>query len=166
MDNKASITAWMSSFGRAFHAKNEDASGIGPFRITSDGDARDVNEIHELLKEYNLRHRETSQSVPVGVFLEDETGQKIAGLTGETFGNWLCIQYLFVSEQFRGQRIGSKLLEAAEAEARKRDCKYAFVDTFSFQAPTFYKNYGYREVFTLEEYPYTGKRHYYTKKIL
>lgn len=69
------------------------------------------------------------------------------------------IQYLFVSEQLRGQRIGSKLLEAAEAEAKKRGCKYAFVDPFSFQAPTFYKNHGYREVFTLEEYPYTGKRH-------
>ena len=53
-----------------------------------------------------------------------------------------------------------------KAEARKRGCKYAFVDTFSFQAPTFYKNHGYREVFTLEEYPYTGKRHYYTKELL
>ena len=143
-----------------------DASGIGPFRITSDGDVHDVNEIHELLKEYNLRHREASKSIPVGVFLEDEMGQKLAGLTGETFGNWLCIQYLFVSEQFRGQQIGSKLLEAAEAEARKRGCKYAFVDIFSFQALTFYKKHGYREVFTLEEYPYTGKRHYYTKKLL
>ena len=27
------------------------------------------------------------------------------------------------------------------------------------------KSHGYREVFTLEEYPYTGKRHYYTKKL-
>ena len=27
-----------------------DASGIGPFRITSDGDAHDVHEIHELLE--------------------------------------------------------------------------------------------------------------------
>lgn len=143
-----------------------DASSIGSFRITSDGDVRDVQEIHALLKEYNLRHREASQSVPVGVFLEDETGQKLAGLTGETFENWLCIQYLFVREQLRGQGIGSNLLEAAEAEARKRGCKYAFVDTFSFQAPAFYRQHGYREVFTLEEYPYTGKRHYYTKELL
>ena len=97
---------------------------------------------------------------------EDETRQKLAGLTGETFGNWLCIQYLFVSEQLRGQRIGSKLLEAAEAEDKKRGCKYAFVDTFSFQAAAFYKKHDYREVFTLEEYPYTGKRHYDTKEIL
>ena len=146
--------------------KTTDASGIGPFRSTSDGDAREVHEIHELLKEYNLRHREASQSVPVGVFLEDETGQKLAGLTGETFGNWLCIQYLFVREPLRGRRVGSKLLEAAEAEARKRGCKYAFVDTLSFQAPAFYKKHGYQEVFTLEEYPCTGKRHYYTKELL
>ena len=50
-------------------------------------------------------------------------GRKLAGLTGETFGNWLCIRYLFVSEQLRGQGIGGKLLQAAEEEARKRGCK-------------------------------------------
>lgn len=44
-------------------------------------------------------------------------------------------------------------------------CKYAFVDTFSFQAPAFYEKHGYREVFTLEDYPYTEKRHYYTKAL-
>ena len=134
-------------------------------RITNDGNERDIQEIHEMLREYNRSHREASQSVPIGVFLEDGSGRKLAGLTGETFGNWLCIQYLFVSERLRGQGIGSKLLEAAETEAGKRGCKYAFVDTFSFQAPAFYKNHGYREVFTLEDYPYTGKRHYYTKEL-
>ena len=136
------------------------------FRITDDGNERDIHETHEMLRDYNLRHREASESVPLGVFLEDETGRKFAGLTGETFGNWLCIQYLFVSEQLRGRMIGSKLLEAAEAEAKKRGCKYDFVDTFSFQAPAFYKKHGYREVFALEDYPYTGKRHYYTKELL
>ena len=135
-------------------------------RVTNDGNARDVHEIHAMLKEYNLTHREASQSVPIGVFLEDEMGKKLAGLTGETFGNWLCIQYLFVSEQLRGRGIGSGLLEAAEEEAGRRGCKYAFVDTFSFQAPAFYKKRGYREVFALEKYPYTGKRHYYTKELL
>ena len=119
-----------------------------------------------MLKEYNLKHREASQNIPIGIFLEDESNRKIAGLTGETFGNWLCIQFLFVSEQLRGKGIGGKLLEAAEEEARKRGCKYAFVDTFSFQTPAFYRKHEYREVFTLENYPYTGKRHYNTKKLL
>lgn len=136
------------------------------FRITDDGDERDISEIHEMLKEYNLARREASESVPIGVFFEDASGKKLAGMTGETFGNWLCIQFLFVSETLRGSGVGKRLLEAAENEAVRRGCKYAFVNTFSFQAPEFYIKHGYREVFTLEEYPYTGKRHYYTKELL
>ena len=109
------------------------------FRITSDRNEHDIHEIYEMLKEYNLNHRETSQNVPVGVFLEDASGGKLAGLTGESFGNWLCIQFLFVSESLSGQGIGSRLLDSVESEARQRGCKYAFVDFFSFQAPAFYK---------------------------
>lgn len=134
------------------------------FRITDDVSEHDVNEIHRMLNEYNLVHRE-NQKIPIGLFFEDENSRKLAGLTGEIFGNWLCIQFLFVSEQLRGQGIGSKLLQAAKSEAKQRDCKYAFVDTFSFQAPIFYKKHGYQEVFTLEEYPYTEKRYYYTKNL-
>lgn len=134
------------------------------FRITDDVSEHDVNEIHRMLKEYNLVHREKSKN-PDRALFEDENSRKLAGLTGEIFGNWLCIQFLFVSEQLRGQGIGSKLLQAAKSEAKQRDCKYAFVDTFSFQAPIFYKKHGYQEVFTLEEYPYTEKRYYYTKNL-
>lgn len=135
------------------------------FRITNDGNEQDIQEIHKMLKEYNLRNREISENIPLGVFHEDENGAKIAGLTAETFGNWLCIHYLFVAEACRGDGLGSALLEAAEAEAIKRGCKYAFVDTFSFQAPAFYVKHGYHQVFALEEYPYTGQRYYYTKEL-
>ena len=135
------------------------------FRITSDGNPQDIDEIHEMLRAYNLGHREKSEDVPLGVFYEDENGRKLAGLTGETFGNWLCIKYLFVNESFRGQGIGSRILAAAEEEAKRRGCKYVFVDTFSFQAPGFYQNQGYEKVFTLQDYPYTEKRYYYTKAL-
>ena len=48
------------------------------FRITDDGDARDIHEIYGLLKAYNLSRREASQNVPIGVFLEDEADRKLA----------------------------------------------------------------------------------------
>ena len=47
------------------------------FRITDDGDARDIHEIYGLLKAYNLSRREASQNVPIGVFLEDEADRNI-----------------------------------------------------------------------------------------
>ena len=34
------------------------------------------------------------------------------GLIGETFGNWLSIKYLWVSEELRGEGIGSAILQA------------------------------------------------------
>ena len=135
------------------------------FRITNDGSEKDINEIHAMLKAYNLSQREASANVPLGIYYEDENGGKKAGLVGETFGNWLCIKYLFVSEELRGQGIGKKIVESAEEEAKKRGCKFSFVDTFSFQAPRFYQKLGYNEVFALTNYPYTGARYYYTKEL-
>lgn len=132
-------------------------------RVTEHVTDEDIEEIYRELKKYNLSKREPSVEIPIGVFYEDTLGRKRAGLTGETFGNWLCIKYLWVSEELRGQGIGSKLLTSAENEAIKRGAKYSFVDTFSFQAPEFYKKHGYKEVFNLFEYPYTGSRYYFIK---
>ena len=44
-------------------------------RITNDGNERDIEEIHRLLKAYNLRNWETSESVPLGIFYEDAAGK-------------------------------------------------------------------------------------------
>jgi len=135
------------------------------FRITKDGKQSDIDEIYEMLKLYNLSNREASENIPLGVYYEDESGRKLAGLTGETFGNWFCINYFFVAESLRNQGVGSKIIASAENEAKNRGCKYVFVDTFSFQAPDFYKKLGYKCVFSLTEYPYTGERHYYIKEL-
>ena len=89
----------------------------------------------------------------------------MAGLVAETFGNWLEIEYLFVREELRGQGIGSKLLQRAENEAKNRNCRFSFVNTYQFQAPDFYKRHAYKEVFILQDYPYTGQRYYYQKDL-
>ncbi|MBO6153925.1 MAG: GNAT family N-acetyltransferase [Lachnospiraceae bacterium] len=135
------------------------------FRITNDGNEKDISKIYKMLKEYNLSKREKSEDIPLGIYLENENGNKQAGLTADIFGNWLCIHYLFVSERLRGHGVGKELVIAAENEAIMRGCKYSFVDTFSFQAPEFYSKLGYKEVFSLQEYPYTGARYYYTKEL-
>ena len=121
--------------------------------------------IGDFIHSYNRAKREASESEPLNIYVEDESGELMAGLVGETFGNWLEIEYLFVKEDIRGQGIGSQLLQQAESEAKKRNCRFAFVNTYQFQAPAFYQKYGYKEVFTLKDYPYTGQRHYYQKDL-
>ena len=135
------------------------------YKITSDISSQDIEEIYDHLKEFNLSKLECSEIIPLGIFKEDTSGNKLAGLIGETFGNWLSIKYLWVSEELRGKGIGSAILQAAETEARTRGARYAFVDTFSFQAPEFYVQHGYKQVFALTEYPYTGSRYYYIKEL-
>ena len=121
--------------------------------------------IGDLIRSYNRSKREVAESEPLNLYVEDEYGEIMAGLVAETFGNWLEIEYLFVKEDLRGQGIGSQLLHQAESEAKKRNCRFAFVNTYQFQAPAFYQKHGYQEVFTLKDYPYTGQRHYYQKDL-
>ena len=121
--------------------------------------------IGDLIRSYNRSKREVAESEPLNLYVEDEHGELMAGLIAETFGNWLQIEYLFVKEDLRGQGIGSQLLQQAESEAKKRNCRFAFVNTYQFQAPAFYQKHGYQEVFILKDYPYTGQRHYYQKDL-
>ena len=128
-------------------------------------ESQKVQEIGDLIRSYNRSNREAAESEPLNIYVEDEHGQLLAGLVAETFGNWLEIEYLFVKEDLRGQGIGSQLLQQAESEAKKRNCRFAFVNTYQFQAPAFYQKHGYQEVFTLKDYPCTGQRHYYQKEL-
>lgn len=135
------------------------------FEVTDKIEEQDEEAIFQGLLEYNLARIDDKNPKDLGVYLRNEHGKIIGGLTGQTHGNWLLIKFLWVDESLRGQSIGSKILKQAEDTARERGCKFVFLDTFSFQAPEFYKKYGYVVRFTLEEYPLRGKRYYFTKEL-
>jgi len=80
-------------------------------------------------------------------------GKIVGGLVGETFFGWLFVSLLWIADQHRGKGFGKSLVEAAEAEARKRGACRVYLDTFSFQAPGFYEKMGYREFGRLKEFP-------------
>lgn len=134
--------------------------------MTDNPKEQDISVILNNLIEYNLAHIESKEVRPIAIFVNDENSNKIGGISAETHGNWLEISFLWVDEKLRGQKIGSKLVKDVEVEAIKRGCKYSFLDTFSFQAKDFYLKLGYKEVFTLEEYPLTSKRHYFVKQLI
>ncbi|HEV9534833.1 TPA: GNAT family N-acetyltransferase [Streptococcus pneumoniae] len=108
-----------------------------------------------------MENKESHKSQEIGNLIRVYNRSKRA----ETFGNWLEIEYLFVKEELRGQGIGSKLLQQAESEAKNRNCCFAFVNTYQFQAPDFYQKHGYKEVFSLQDYLYIRQRYYYQKNL-
>ena len=93
----------------------------------------------------------------------DET--VVGGLIGSTFWGWFYISLLWVRADLRGRGYGHRLLMLAEEEARKRGAKDAYLDTFSFQAPEFYKQHGYEVFGELQDFP-RGHQRYFLRKQL
>jgi ribosomal protein S18 acetylase RimI-like enzyme len=97
------------------------------------------------------------------VFARDTDGSIIGGLTGKTYWHYLEVSFLWVSEQHRHAGYASKILQAAESEARRRGCKHALLDTYSFQALGFYRKQGYEEFGRLSGFSGEHDRHYLHK---
>jgi GNAT superfamily N-acetyltransferase len=96
--------------------------------------------------------------------LRADDGTLAGGFWGATMFDWMHVGLLFVPEALRGQGVGAALMAAAEDEARRRGCRGAFVDTFSFQAGPFYEKLGYTRFGTLEDYPPGYSQLYFSKR--
>ena len=99
------------------------------------------------------------------VFARAPDGTIIGGLTGKTYWQYLEVSFLWISEQHRKFGHGSKVLMAAEAEARRGGCKHALLDTYSFQALGFYRKNGYQEFGHLTGYCGKHERHFLHKDL-
>jgi ribosomal protein S18 acetylase RimI-like enzyme len=94
-----------------------------------------------------------------------DNGRIVGGLVGATFHGWFYIEALWIDDAWRNRGLGRSLLQTAEAEARQRGVRNAYVDTFSFQAPGFYKKLGYEEFGKLDDFPKGHTRYWMTKAL-
>ena len=129
--------------------------------------AEEKEELLTGLRTYNGQFLDLSTfSGDIGVYVRDDKGVMLGGLIGVRKGDWLNIEYLWVSDAVRGSGVGSQLIKTAEDEARRKGCTHALVDTVSFQARPFYEKQGYQLQLSLQDYPYPGmQRHYLTKHL-
>jgi len=124
----------------------------------------DVEVLPHALEAFNEQHWPGHQPwQPLAVFVR-EHGRIVAGLAGETYAGWLFVRYFWIAEKLRNQGIGRALLREAEQRAAARGCHSAFLDTFSFQAPEFYRKQGYEEFGRLD-YPPKGERIFLRKRL-
>ena len=135
------------------------------FEFTSKPNAKDIHEIKSRVLEYNSEYLETVNERFIAIFVKTKDEIMVAGITGKIFGLWLEIEFLFVDEDQRGSGLGSKLLTSFEKEGMALGCRYAFLNTFDFQAKEFYLRYGYKLALELQNYPISGTNSFFTKEL-
>lgn len=122
------------------------------------------SEIRQNLDAFNARHRtellERLQDgwpgpQPLEVYAFDADDQLIGGLVGRTHSvpMWAEVDLLWVDEACRGQGIGRRLMDEAEARAIEAGCDALRLTTASFQGSGFYEFLGYLLYGRLEDCP-------------
>ena len=112
----------------------------------------DVQYLEDRIYEFN------SSATGIGggellAFFVREGDRIVAGVCGNTWGGTCELRQLWVEESLRNRGIGTKLLQAAEQEARRRGCTQINLMTFSFQAPGFYGKHAFEVVATIDDHP-------------
>ena len=136
------------------------------FRIDDRVSEADEAAVRRGLLAFNERHIGPSDEQPVRLVVRDATGVVVAGLLGETLWGWLHVDKLWLASDVRGQRLGTRLMAAAEALAIERGCWGATLHTFEHQARPFYEKLGYELFGTLEGYPAGTRQYYLFKRLL
>lgn len=134
-------------------------------RLDADPGPDDVRAVERGLLAFNEERLGPAHERPLRLVVRDDSGAVVGGLLGHTRWGWLYVAKLWVAESARGMGWGTRLMEAAEAEARARGCTDASLDTFEYQARPFYERLGYRVFGVLEGYP-PGYRQYFLHKRL
>ena len=113
--------------------------------VTDAPDSKAEEVIEEGLAQYNENNAGYRDSRPLAVLVSDpDTKAVVGGLMGRTSLGLLFIDLFFLPASLRKQGLGGRIMQEAEAEARRRGCRKAVVTTISFQAPEFYERHGYQ----------------------
>jgi GNAT superfamily N-acetyltransferase len=127
---------------------------------------KDIRFLEDRLYDYNVEQTGSGDGKWLSIFVRDDAGEIAAGLHGWTWCGACRVQSLWVRQDLRRQGYGQRLLGAAEQEARARGCDQVLLDTFSFQAPLFYKKLGYEVIAVVEGFPRRPHAEYHLRKTL
>ncbi|MNP31462.1 Acetyltransferase (GNAT) family protein [compost metagenome] len=139
-------------------------------KITESWIEKENSIVHKKIIDYNLSKIPSEilrdEEGTVEITIVNENDEVVAGITASIYWKQMHVDYLWVDECLRGQNKGTELLVKAESIARQHHCRYIQLETFSFQAPEFYKKQGFTVFGMLEDSPCDGATQYFLKKVL
>lgn len=121
--------------------------------ISAEPTPAEVQYLEDRLYEFNSGATGITDGEWLAIFVRDDDHRIVAGICGNTWGGCAEIRQFWVDEARRKQGLGTRLLVAAEQEARRRGCRQMLLLTFSFQAPAFYAKHAFEVVAVVDDHP-------------
>ncbi|MDN7243108.1 GNAT family N-acetyltransferase [Planococcus sp. N028] len=134
---------------------------------------QEVQEDRDFIRSKVIEHNMTSlpdeaksPKEQVSFIARNDNGEIIGGVTGTSFWRQMHVDFLWVDPAERGQGIAEQLMHQLEDYSRSLACRLMIVETFSFQAPNFYKKLGFVEFGVIEDHPAGHSFHYFEKRLI
>ena len=98
--------------------------------------------VHSMIRQHNAKFMTEFQDYSYHI---EEEGGLVAGIVAEAVFDTVEVEFLCVKESCRGKGYGRALLQYVEEQAENDGRKRILLNTYSFQAPEFYRSLGYEE---------------------
>ena len=100
-----------------------------------------------------------------GIFVRDEDGRVVAGISGIAWGGCCELQAMWVDEPLRGRGLARALMVRAEAEARRRGCALVQFRAYDLLTAGLYERLGYETVGLIQGCPAGSTARWYRKDV-
>jgi len=127
---------------------------------------RAASRLRQSLYAHNAQLVGKSNYRDLHVALRDSDKRIVGGLLGSTYWEWFVVDCVWIDPDYRGQHHSARLFEAAEQTAVQRGCRYACLETYTFQGKLgLYQSLGYEVLDAVDDFP-PGHRRFFLKKTL
>ena len=140
-------------------------SGPDDLEIVFDPSDAGANVVRAHLDAFNFAATGVSTWYPVNLLVRNRRGEVLGGVIALAWGGWLSISLVWVDESLRGRGWATRMMDQAEAIGREKGCRWAWLDTHSFQARPFYEKRGYEVFGSLDDYPAGHQKFFLRKKL-
>jgi ribosomal protein S18 acetylase RimI-like enzyme len=135
------------------------------WEFTDSPRADDLETVDVGLHLYNLGAADLAAVRPLACFARAGSGEVIGGLRARQWGSAVEVQQLWVDERHRRRGVAARLMRMLEQAAVGRGATVIYLDTFTFQAPAFYRRCGFATALRIEGFPDGIAKHLMVKHV-
>ena len=165
MPTSTTLRSWSKCWPDGRSLPNTRVDEQDELVVEHEPDQGDLAFLEEQLAEEALCVVAAGPEEEFGIFVRDDAGTILAGISGTFWGGGCQIHVVWVDPAHRGRGLARRLLTAAEAEARGRGCHLVHGITYDALTAGYYDRLGYRTIGVIEDCPAGTATRWYRKDL-